>query len=202
MKNFDCLVQASPCGPQSKAAIDRCRGALVPVVLLAILLGICANAQAQSAPAGDRGGLTLSAGGMASGYYLGYGEIKMLGAAAFVDVDGRRHFGIEGEARFLEFYKTAGVHVETYAAGPRYSMYQGRFQPYVKALVGLGQFNFPYNYAHGNYLVIAPGGGVDYRLTERIRIRAVDFEYQIWPQFTFGSMSSYGLSTGIRYRIF
>jgi len=30
----------------------------------------------------------------------------------------------------------------------------------------------------------------------------VDAEYQIWPQFTFGSQYSAGISTGIRYRIF
>jgi len=69
-------------------------------------------------------------------------------------------------------------------------------------LVGFGLFNFPYNFAHGSYLVVAPGGGVDFRLNRRFRVRLVDFEYQIWPQFTYGAMSSVGVSAGIRYRIF
>ena len=72
----------------------------------------------------------------------------------------------------------------------------------MKALAGVGEFNFPYNYATGSYLVVAPGGGLDYRINRLIRIRVADFEYQLWPQFTYGSMSSFGVSTGIRVRIF
>jgi hypothetical protein len=126
----------------------------------------------------------------------------MLGIAGFADVDTRHNIGIEGEARWLEFHQIANVHTETYSIGPRYHMNVGRFQPYAKALVGLGEFNFPYNYEHGSYLVVAPGGGVDFTLNHRIRIRVADFEYQIWPQFTYGSMYSYGVSSGLRIRIF
>ena len=178
------------------------RGVMAILACAAACLALQRTAVAQSVPPGDQGGLTLSVGGMASGYYLGYGQTKLLGATAFVDADTRRRLGFEAEARWLEYHQTANIHAETYTAGPRFSLDYGRLQPYVKGLVGIGQFNFPYNYATGNYLVIAPGGGVDYRLTHRIRIRAIDFEYQIWPQFTYGLMSSYGLSTGIRYRIF
>ena len=42
------------------------------------------------------------------------------------------------------------------------------------------------------------GGGADYRLSSRWGARA-DFEYQYWPQFTFGSMSSGGVTLGLRY---
>ena len=179
------------------------RAAILSIVLLAACLETTSAAHAQAAPSADRGGLTLSAGGTASGYYMGYGEQKLLGASAFVDVDGRRHLGVEGEARWLIFHQTNGEHATTYAIGPRCSMYYGRFQPYVKGLVGLGQFNYPsYTLAKDNDLVVAPGGGVDFRLTRGIRLRAVDFEYQIWPQFHYGLMSSYGLSTGLRIKIF
>jgi hypothetical protein len=50
--------------------------------------------------------------------------------------------------------------------------------------------------------VVAPGGGTDFRLTRRVRWRVVDFEYQFWPQFQFGMMSSVGVSTGLRIKIF
>ena len=176
--------------------------AVFPVVLLAACLGLTPAAHAQAAPAGDRGGLTLSAGGTASGYYMGYGGQKLMGVSAFVDVDGRRHLGVEGEARWLIFHQTNEEHVTTYMIGPRYSMYFGRFQPYVKGLFGVGQFNYPFDLGKDNDLVVAPGGGVDFRLTRKIRWRAVDFEYQLWPQFHYGMMSSYGLSTGLRIKIF
>jgi hypothetical protein len=174
-------------------------------ISLAVLFICIASARAVSAqvgPAGEAGGMSLSAGGTFSGYTLGYGQRKMLGISAFVDADSKGSLGIEGEARWLTFHQTADVHASTYLAGPRYFRNVRRFQPYAKVLVGLGQFSFPYNFAHGNYLVVAPGGGVDFRINRRFRVRLADFEYQIWPQFTYGSMSSVGISAGIRYRIF
>ena len=76
--------------------------------LAAVLLGLEGVASAQVVPAGDRGGLTLSAGGMASGYALDYGEQKLLGVSAFVDADTRRQIGVEGEARWLAFRQSNG----------------------------------------------------------------------------------------------
>ncbi len=186
----------------AKHGLSSAGNAIVAAVLMAICLGVARTAPAQAVYAGERGGAMLSVGGTFSGYTLQYGERKMLGASVFVDADTRRRIGIEGEARWLIFHQTANVHASTYTIGPRYYMEFGRWQPYAKGLVGVGEFNFPYNYGHGSYLVIAPGGGLDIRLSHSIRIRAVDFEYQYWPQFTYGAMSSVGVSTGIRIRIF
>lgn len=169
---------------------------------LAACLAVALPSRAQVIPAGDVGGLTLTAGAMGSGFTVQYGQRKMLGITGFVDADTVRHIGIEAEGRWLEFHQTQDVHVETYSIGGRYHFNVGRFQPYGKGLIGLGKFNFPYNLASGNYLVVTAGGGLDYRLSHRIFIRAADFEYQDWPQFTFGSMSNVGLSAGIRVRIF
>jgi hypothetical protein len=33
-------------------------------------------------------------------------------------------------------------------------------------------------------------------------LRLADGEYQYWLEFTFGPMSSYGISTGLRIRVF
>jgi len=131
-----------------------------------------------------------------------YGEQKLLGVAALVDVDTTRRFGLEAEGRWLQFHQTNDLNVTTWMAGPRYHFTKGRLQFYVKGLVGIGQFNFPYNFAHGNYLVVAPGGGVDYRWSRRISFRLADVEYQYWPQFTYGAMTSVGVSAGVRYHIF
>ena len=175
------------------------------VLLLAVCLLSASLASAQAVESATHGGFTLSAGASGSGFYLQYGARKMLGVTGFVDADTWRSIGIEAEGRWLEIHQTANVHAETYLIGPRYHRNVGRFQPYAKGLVGFGQFNFPYNYGHGSYLVIAPGAGVDYRLSHRFRWRT-DFEYQIWPQFNYGaadtSMTSLGVSTGIRVRIF
>lgn len=174
----------------------------VSTVLATACLAIVRPAAAQVTPSGDKGGFTLMAGGTASGYEIGYGQQKLLGVSAIVDTDTTRRFGIEGEARWLMYHQTDGLHVTTWSVGPRYHFTRGKFQYYGKGLIGVGDFTFPYNYAHGSYLVISPGGGVDWRYTRKISFRLADFEYQYWPQFTFGAMNSYGLSAGIRYHIF
>jgi hypothetical protein len=185
-----------------KPALRPLGKAAFPVILLAVCLALARTASGQVVPAADAGGLMLSAGATASGYYLQYGERKMLGVTGFVDADTKRRLGIEGEARWLVFHQTNDVHASTYTIGPRYHVNIGRFQPYAKGLVGIGEFNFPYNYAHGSYLVVTPGGGVDFSLNRRIHLRIADVEYQYWPQFTFGAMSSFGVSSGVRVRIF
>ena len=182
-----------------KPFFEVCVAALL---VLATLSAGARHAQAQVQAAGDEGGLIVSAGAMGSGYYLQYGQRKIVGITAFVDADTKRRFGIEAEGRWLEFHQTANVHAETYSAGARYHFDVGRFAPYAKVLVGSGDFNFPYNYAYGRYLVVTGGGGLDFRWTRRITVRAVDFEYQDWPNFTFGNMNSFGVNAGLRVRIF
>lgn len=173
-------------------------------ILVLMVAGLCfaGLAKGQARESATAGKAFVWAGASASGYYLEYGTIKELGVSAFVDADSVRRFGIEGEGRWLEYHRKADVHVETYMIGPRYHFDIGRFQPYVKGMIGVGYFNFPYNYAHGSYLVTAAGGGIDYQLHGRWSLRALDAEYQYWPQFTFGAMSSAGVSAGIRYRVF
>jgi hypothetical protein len=177
-------------------------GAVLAAAALAACLGQPGTAHAQAAPAAEAGGYMISAGVLGSGYYLQYGERKMLGLTAFVDADTKRRLGIEAEGRWLEFHQTANVHAETYSVGGRYHFDLGRFEPYAKGLAGIGEFSYPYNYAHGSYLVVTAGGGMDYALNRRVHIRMADFEYQIWPQFTYGAMTTAGVSAGIRVRIF
>jgi hypothetical protein len=177
-------------------------GAALGAAILTMCLGTPDTARAQVLPHADAGGFKLSAGAAVSGYYLQYGQRDLGGVTAFVDANTSRRLGIEAEGRWLEFHKTQDVHAETYSVGLRYRMDFGRFEPYAKGLIGFGDFNFPYGYAHGHYLVVTGGGGLDYHWTHRIHIRVADVEYQDWPQFTFGSMSSVGVSTGLRVGIF
>jgi len=172
------------------------------VLIAAILCAAAERARAQTVYEGDQGGLKISAGSTGSGSYVQYGQQKLLGLAAVADFDTKRRIGVEAEGRWLEYHQTSNVHVETYSVGARYHFDAGRFQPYAKGLVGLGGFNFPYNYAHGRYLVLTGGGGLDFHWTNRIDVRAADLEFQDWPQFTFGNMTSVAVSAGFRVRVF
>ena len=171
---------------------------LLALLCLVAAVPLCHGQAAESA---DAGRAMVWAGVGASGYTVQYGSRNLLGVTAWVDADTIRHIGLEGEGRWLDWHQQANVHAETYLGGVRYHFNVGRTQPYVKGLAGIGFFTFPYNFANGRYFVAAPGGGVDYRLTKRLGVRA-DFEYQYWPQFTFGAMSSAGATIGLRYRVY
>lgn len=175
---------------------------LLNATLLALCFGWTFTASSQAARPLNSGTLSLSAGATASGYYVEYGKRTLIGLTGFADADIRRHLGAEAEARWLVFHQTENVHAATYLIGPRYRMNFGRFQAYAKGLAGVGEFNFNFNNGHGSYLVAAPGGGIEYRLNPRIQLRLADVEYQFWPKFTGGAMTSYGISSGVRIHIF
>lgn len=195
MNHFDGLTKAD-----NRATMLRRRGTVLTLVLSVLILASGRPALGQSQESATAGGVSLWVGAGVSGYYLQYGAVKNLGITGYVDADSVRRLGIETEGRWLDYHQTSNIHAETYLGGLRYHFNMGRFQPYVKGLAGIGEFNFTYNYAHGRYFVVAPGAGLDYRITRRLSAR-VDGEYQYWPQFTFGAMSSGGVTVGLRYRI-
>jgi hypothetical protein len=169
----------------------------------ALLLASASAVRAQVVPPGYQSKLKLSVGVIGSGDTLQYGQRQMLGAGAFVDADTTGHFGLEAEGRWVEFYQTAGVHAETYSIGGRYHLVLGsRWQPYVKGLVGLGNFTYTNNLGWDHDLIVTAGGGADFRCTHRIYLRVADFEYQDWPEFHYGNMSSLNASVGLKVRIF
>lgn len=179
------------------------RRALCALLSLGLLAG-ASSARAQSPESATGGEAGLTAGAGISALHLQYGEHWLVGANVSADAYMAPRYGIEGEANWARCHQQSGTWANTYLVGPRYQ-FNGigdyRYRPYAKFLVGVGEFNFPYNYAFGRYFVMAPGVGVDYRLSPRLRLRLFDVEYQYWPGFTYGSMSNFGVSTGIRYRI-
>ncbi len=176
--------------------LPRSFAVLCAMVVLLLIAGRRSFAQSQESA--NAGHSFIWVGGGVSGYYLQYGAQKSLGITGYLDADSVRRLGMESEARWLNFHLAHDINAQTFLAGPRYHFNMNRFQPYIKGLGGIGNFNFSYNYAHGRYIVIAPGGGFDYRVSPRLCVRA-DFEYQYWPQFTYGAMSSPGASVGFRY---
>jgi len=157
---------------------------------------------AQVVPAWNGHGEFLVVGGTASYSRLSYDKRYLGGISAFVDGNINRRVGFEAEARVLRMNQEAGTHADTYLAGPRVISHRfGYWWPYAKVLGGLGHFNYPYNYATGNYFVISPGIGVDYRLSKKWQVRVADVEYQYWTSCPFGAITTYTVSTGLRYRI-
>jgi hypothetical protein len=104
---------------------------------------------------------------------------------------------VEAEGRWLRFNTYKGINENTYLIGPRIPIVTfHRITPYGKFLVGLGNGSF----LNGNTFVLAYGGGVDYRLSHRLTLRAFDLEYQSWRVNP--TLWPYGGSVGISYKIF
>jgi hypothetical protein len=153
----------------------------------------------QGVAAPFQGGAHIVAGGFVSDFSPDYGNNRLYGIGGFVDFNLRGHLGLEGEMRFLRFAQTYQVHEDNYELGPRFRWRYKRYEPYGKFMVGNGQFNFPFSYGHGGYLMLVPGAGLDIHV-RRFTIRAIDYEYQHWTNFQNSTLSPDGFSSGVAYR--
>lgn len=159
--------------------------------------------KAQAIYAGKGPGTYITVGATASGYESDYGKTLLGGATIYADANLYRRIGVEAEGRFLRYRSPNDLRETMYLVGPKISSNARSIRPYGKFLVGRGEFNFPFNYATGSYFVMAPGAGLDWRVGHsRWMVRVVDFEYQLWPQFSYGALHPYGASSGISFRVF
>jgi len=137
----------------------------------------------------------------------GASNYPLFGAGAYVDVRLRRWVQFEAEARWLRFNQNQGIYQDNYLIGPRLPVYRfWKATVYGKALGGYSKMNFGYfNYlptGTGKFTDIAFGGGMDIKLTRKISFRAVDVEYHYWPMWGNSTLSPYGASVGMSYKIF
>jgi hypothetical protein len=173
------------------------------LLFLAALAFASSKASAQAVPTATGPGSFVSVGLAASGFQQDYGQHYIGGETLFVDANLFRRIGVEAEVRRLNFNTSEDVKENTYLVGPRITAFRRNLRPYIKLLAGRGTFDFPFHYATGSYFVVAPAAGLDWHLGDsRFTVRVADFEYQIWPQFSFGQLHPYGLSTGISIDVF
>jgi opacity protein-like surface antigen len=175
--------------------------ALFGVVLAAF------SAQAQVVPSATARQFSITAGALGSAfqpdytanYGVGSNPDYLFGVGAYVDLRFTRWIQIEGEGRWSRFNPNLGFNESNYLGGFRVPVRRfGRFTPYGKVLYGLGTASFLTGSGLASNLTL--GGGVDYRLTRKISIRAADFEYQRWR--TKPTLAPYGFSVGIGYKVF
>jgi len=185
------------------------------MVLSAGARAVCA----QAVPAATARNVSLTAGGMGSIFQpdfagdwtiatptypvAGASNYPLIGMGAYVDVRLKRWVQFEAEARWMRFNQYGSIYQDNYLAGPRLPVYRfGKSTVYGKALAGVSTMNFDSFGDHGHFTTFAFGGGLDYRLTRRISLRALDVEYQFWPSWGNSTVSPYGASMGIGYRVF
>jgi opacity protein-like surface antigen len=176
------------------------------------------TAGAQVVPSATGRQVSITAGGMASIFQPDYARVccsssgyvlasasnqPLLGVGAYVDVRLRRWVQIEAEARWMRFNAFEGITQDNYLIGPRLPVYHfWKATVYGKALGGFSKMNFDSYGDHNNFTTFAFGGGVDVKLTKRISLRAADIEYQYYPWWGNSTLSPYGASVGVGYKIF
>ncbi len=190
-------------------------------LLFSILLAAGAIAiRAQVLPSATGREVSITAGGMASIFQPDFanqccsssGNViasasnqPLFGAGAYVDLRLRRWVQIEAEGRWQRWNQFEGIHQDNYLIGPRLPVYHfWKATVYGKALGGFSKMDFGYynGYGHANFTDFAFGGGMDVKLTRRLSLRAADVEYQYWPWWGNSSISPYGASVGVGYKIF
>lgn len=190
------------------------------IALFLILLACGAScASAQVVPAANAKHASIVVGGMASIFQPDYqGDLSthlpvqpvahsstfpLIGVGAYVDVKFNRWVQIEAEGRWQRFNQYSGIYQDNYLLGPRipiHSIWKAEF--YGKALAGFSTMSADTFSSPGRFTDIAVGGGADIRLTRRLSFRAFDVEYQYWPTWGNSTLSPYGASMGIGYRVF
>jgi len=171
-------------------------------MLIAIsLIGAPATLLAQASPTASRAG-DLQIGGGFSNANTDYVPNRVNGPTVYVAFDFYKHFGIEGEFRFLKDGET-NIYEKTYEIGGRYNHpFRQRYVPYAKLMYGRGVFNFAtfgVTTANLAYNMFAGGVGLDYRLLPYLNVRA-DYEYQHWLSFPPNGLSPSVITIGAAYR--
>ncbi len=172
--------------------------------LLLALVGLCiapTTMRAQAVPTASGPGSYIALGGGVSAFQQDYGRRVVGGGCVFADINPTWRFGLEAEARWLGWHGAEDVSETNYLAGVRLAARSHTVRPYAKFLVGDAHIVLPFRYASGDFLAYVPGAGVDYEVNDRVSVRAVDFEYQLWPQFPYGELRPYGISAGLSFRL-
>jgi hypothetical protein len=164
------------------------------------LVSLAAGAQNIATAKGP--GSYVALGGAVTAFQADYGHRVLGGGTLFADFNPTWRYGFEAEARYLRLHSDEDVTETDYLVGPRVMFKPGPFRPYAKFLVGVGRMTFPFHYADGTFFTYAPGAGMDYIVGDRVTLRVIDFEYQLWPNFAnYGELRPYGLSAGVSWRL-
>jgi len=187
---------------------------IAPPLLTVSFLFATLPVYSQVAPAYNAPGIPWSIGLGPSSYDVDWGHGRMLGGTVWADwypeklraITHLPGLGLELEARDISLEQNLptqkNMRQDTAGGGPVFNWrVTRRFHPYFKGLIEDGSVDFyplP-GYAHDTRLLIAAGGGFEYRFVGPLSVRA-DYEYQDWIGNLLGNtLNPQGFTLGIAY---
>jgi opacity protein-like surface antigen len=164
---------------------------------LAFLFGAASALHGQALPTASR----VADAQVGAGYSLArpdYLPQTFQGFTVYGDLDFRPHLGVEAE--FHQVDSTSGnlSYERTYEVGGRYFRTYGALVPYVKAMIGRGDFQYPFGQTELAYTLFAGGVGADFKLGPYLRVRA-EYEFQKWTNFPNGGFTPQIVTFGVAY---
>jgi hypothetical protein len=170
---------------------------LIGRLALSFLLGSASVLYGQATPTASRAA-DVQIGVGYSVAYPDYLPQTFQGITAYADVDLRPHLGLEAEFHQVNNTGSYQSFQRTYEIGGRYLRTYGPLVPYVKAMIGRGQFEYPFAEAIGAYSMFAGGVGVDVKFGPYLRVRG-EYEFQKWSSFPNGGLTPQIVTLGVAY---
>jgi opacity protein-like surface antigen len=165
----------------------------------------------QSVPSAFHAGQSFWVGGEYANFQAGFPQgssTRLTAIGVFANYNWNHALGVEGHARFFSFGGWQGEAEQDYLAGPRYTfLHNNTWRPFASFEAGLVKMQYPYSIGSQSFFTMAPGGGLEYRVNRKWRLRAA-FEYQILSNSpNFVGEPQYGIKpmggmAGISYRLF
>jgi hypothetical protein len=108
---------------------------------------------------------------------------------------------VEASVHIGSIITPSDIAEDSYMVGPRFVYHRHKITGYAKFIFGRATItNQDYNLS-SSYNAYAFGGGLEYKIARRINIRAIDFEYQQWPNFEPNTLSPMAITVGASYII-
>lgn len=127
-----------------------------------------------------------------------YEQQSFHGLTAYADFAVRTHFGLEAEFHQVGSPNGDQSYQRTYMIGGRYFRAYGPLIPYLKGMVGRGDFNYPFGQTDLAYTLYAAGIGADFAIGPHLRVRG-EYELQSWSGFSNGGLTPQLITIGAAY---
>jgi hypothetical protein len=179
----------------SRNAMER--PLLIGRLVVSFLIGGASALYGQALPTASRAG-DAQVGIAYSSAKPDYVRQTFPGIAAYADFDFTLHLGVEAEFHQVDSTNGDLSYERTYEIGARYFRTYGPLVPYVKAMIGRGDFKYPEGLTDLGYNMFAGGVGADIKLGSYLRVRG-EYEFQRWASFPNGGLAPRIVTVGVAY---